>query len=72
MISDYCLNNMKIFKIYSCVSPSLPKLEFNKVTFFIDYAITVAPVFPHSPFHPAPPTPSGSPHTTVHVHGSCV
>ena len=22
--------------------------------------------------HPAPPTPSGNPHTTVHVHGSCV
>ena len=29
--------------------------------YFIDYAITVVPIFP-----------SGNPHTIVHVHGSCI
>ena len=36
--------------------------------YFIDYAITVFPNFP--PLSPS--TPSGNPHTTVHVHGSCI
>ena len=41
--------------------------------YFIDYAITVLLIFPLCPpLHPAPPTPSGNPHTIVHAHGSCV
>ena len=39
---------------------------------FIGYAITVVPISPLASLPPAPPpTPSGSPHTAVHVHGSC-
>ena len=40
--------------------------------YFIDYAITVVPIFPLTPLHPAPLTPSGNPHTIAHVHGSHV
>ena len=41
--------------------------------YFIDYAITIVPVFPFLPPSIQPhPAPSGNPHTIVHVHGSCI
>ena len=39
--------------------------EFLKI-YFIDYAITVVPIFPLCPSPPSTPTPSGNPHTIVH------
>ena len=42
---------------------------------FIFYRLfyyTCLSIFPFSPLHPAPSTPSGNPPTIVHVHGSCV
>ena len=41
--------------------------------FFIDYAITVVPIFlPFVALHPALPSPSGDPPHFVYVHGSCI
>ena len=40
--------------------------------YFIDYTITVVPVFPLCPPPPIPPTPSDSSYTAGHVHGSCM
>ena len=39
---------------------------------FIDYAITVVPLFPLCPSPPNSPTPSGNPHLIAHVHWSCI
>ena len=41
---------------------------------FYYYAITVVPIFPSFPpsIQPQQPTPSGNPHTVVHVHGSYI
>ena len=43
------------------------KLEYRFFKlYFIDYAITVVPIFPLCPSPPSTPTPSGNPHTIVH------
>ena len=54
----------------------LKKMVFNIIfifkLYFVDYAITVDLIFPALPPYPASPTPSGNPHSIVHVHGSCM
>ena len=42
------------------------------LNYLIDYVITVILIFLPLPPSTQNPTPSGNPHTIVHVHGSCV
>ena len=60
-----------IHGLYVFVPCLIPSPSFFFQLYFIDYGITVVPIFPPlSLLHPAPPTPSSNLHTIVHVHGS--